>query len=128
MSASYLIIKLLNLIQRYWLSVTLFFLVIITIFSLTPLKELPPVPGSDKAHHFVAYAALIFPAALRKFDYWLLVGLFFVCWSGLIELIQPYVNRYGEVQDMVANTSGLLCGVILAILIRHFVILDSNPE
>lgn len=128
MSASYLIIKLLNLIQRYWLSVTLFFLVIITIFSLTPLKELPPVPGSDKAHHFVAYAALIFPAALRKFDYWLLVGLFFVCWSGLIELIQPYVNRYGEVQDMVANTSGLLCGVILAILIRHFVILDSNLE
>jgi len=123
-----LIIKLLNLIQRYWIFVTLFLLVIITIFSLTPLRKLPPAPGSDKAHHFIAYAALIFPAALRKFDYWLLVGLFFVCWSGLIELIQPYVNRYGEVQDMVANTSGLLCGVILAILIRHFLTLGSNPE
>lgn len=128
MPGTYLIIKLLSLIKRYWISVTLFLLTIITVFSLTPLKELPPVPGSDKTHHFIAYAALIFPAALRKFDYWLLVGLFFMCWSGAIELIQPYVNRYGEMQDMIANTTGLLCGVILAILIRHFITLDSNPE
>ena len=128
MPGTYWIIKLLSLIKRYWISVTLFLLAIITIFSLTPLKELPPVPGGDKTHHFIAYAALIFPAALRKFDYWLLVGLFFMCWSGAIELIQPYVNRYGEVQDMIANTTGLLCGIILAILIRHFITLDSNPE
>ncbi len=39
---------------------------------------------------------------------------FFFCWSGAIELIQPYVNRYGEWLDLAANTGGLISGFIVA--------------
>ena len=43
---------------------------------------------------------------------------FFIGYSGLIELIQPYVNRYGEWLDMLANTAGVVCGVALATAIN----------
>ncbi len=105
---------LLSTIRAHWLIITLLLLTTITTLSLWPLATLPDMPGSDKTHHFIAYAALMFPAALRKPRYWLLIGLSFVGWSGAIELVQPYVNRYGEWWDMAANTIGVLCGLLLA--------------
>jgi len=53
-------------IQRHWLNLSSTLLVCITALSLHPLNTLPEVPGSDKTHHFVAYAALAFPTAPRK--------------------------------------------------------------
>jgi VanZ family protein len=76
------------------------------------------VPGSDKTHHFIAYAALMFPVALKMHPKLLLLGLLFLVWSGAIEIIQPYVNRYGEWLDMAANTIGLIFGFIIAKLIN----------
>ena len=38
--------------------------------------------------------------------------LIFIAYSGMIELLQPLVNRYCEWADMLANSSGLACGVI----------------
>ena len=105
-----LVITLLNLIERYWIWVTLFLLTAITCLSLSPLKELPPVPGGDKTHHFIAYAALMFPTAIKKPKHWWAIVLGFVGWSGAIELLQPYVNRYGEFQDLLANIIGLIFG------------------
>ena len=106
-------IPLLTFIRNYWIAITLITITGITLLSLYPLGSLPSVPGSDKTHHFIAYAALMFPTALRKPKYWLFIGLFFVCWSGIIELLQPYVNRYGEWLDLAANTIGLVCGLLL---------------
>ena len=94
--------------------ISLFILTVITLLSLYPLESLPSVPGSDKTHHFIAYAALMFPAALKKPKYWPFIGLFFVGWSGAIELIQPYANRYGEWLDPAANTAGIVCGLLMA--------------
>lgn len=111
---------LLAFIRKYWISTTLFVLTVITILSLRPLPTLPPVPGSDKTHHLIAYAALMFPTALKKPKYWIALGLFFVAWSGLIEIIQPYTNRYGEVQDFVANIAGLGCGLLIAQIAKRF--------
>ena len=88
-----------------------------TFLSLWPLQQLPSVPGTEKTHHLVAYALLMFPAALRKPKNWVLIGLLFIAYSGLIELIQPYVNRYGEWLDMLANVTGVVCGAIVAGLI-----------
>jgi len=105
---------LLATIKAYWLFITLFILTVITILSLYPLENLPSVPGSDKTHHFIAYGALMFPVALRKPKYWLFIGIFFVFWSAGIELIQPYVNRYGEWLDLVANIIGIGCGFLVA--------------
>ena len=119
---------LLAFIKRYWISSTLFILMMITILSLRPLQMLPPVPGSDKTHHFIAYATLIFPTALRKPKYWQIIVLLFIGWSGAIELIQPYVNRYGEWQDLAANIIGLVCGYLLVQIVNWFFPVNSKQK
>lgn len=108
-----------SLIQKYWLHLTLLLLVSIATLSLWPAAYLPDVPGTDKTHHLIAYAALMLPTALRKPKYILAISVGFLAFSGAIELIQPYVNRYGEWLDMVANTTGVFCGWLLAQLLLH---------
>ena len=110
--------KLFQTIETCWLALSLALLAIITTLSLWPLDNLLLVPGSDKLQHFIAYSALVFPVALSQPQRWILVVIFFVLCSGLIELIQPFVNRHGEWLDMLANTSGVLCGVLLATAVR----------
>ena len=114
-------ITLLTFIRTYWIAFTLITLAAITILSLRPpLEALPDVPGGDKLHHFIAYAALMFPTALRKPNYWKFIGLSFIAFSGAIELLQPYFNRHGEWSDMAANTLGLVCGLLVVELIIYF--------
>ncbi|UUO25743.1 VanZ family protein [Colwellia sp. M166] len=103
-----------NFIKQFWQAITVIILILITVGSLFPVEHLPAAPGSDKTHHFIAYCALMLPTALRRPKYWLAFALFFILWSGLIELIQPYVNRYGEWLDMLANTGGVFLAVIIA--------------
>ena len=110
-------VKSTELISRYWIKLSLFILLAITILSLHPLENLPEAPGSDKTHHLIAYAALAFPTALRKPKRWPII-IIFALYSGLIELIQPYANRYGEWMDFLANISGLLVGIMLGFSIN----------
>jgi NhaP-type Na+/H+ or K+/H+ antiporter len=114
-------LKYLTIIKTNWAAFTLAILVAITFLSLWPLEELPSVPGSDIIHHLIAYALLMLPTALRKPDKWIILGLLFIAYSGAIELIQPYVNRYGEWMDMCANAAGVICGLIIAELIHFFI-------
>jgi len=67
-----------GVVRPYWTVITLFILFVITFLSLLPMDELPQVAGSDKLHHFVAYAGLIFFVALRKPKYWWAVMLVFI--------------------------------------------------
>lgn len=92
-------------------------MVCIALASLTPLPELP-APGSDKLHHFIAYGLLALPVSLvspKSLWYWLVI---FVVFGGAIELVQPYVNRYGEWFDWVANIGGIFIGFFLARMTR----------
>ncbi len=91
-------------------------LVVITFLSLTPLEALPEVHGGDKLGHFAAYLLLGFFSTLsRKSAQTLIWTLFIILlYSGLIELIQPYVNRHMEFGDFAANTSGAVCGAAIA--------------
>ena len=114
-------LQLTQFIEKYWLIISVTVLIVITVLSLTPLAHLPDVPGSDKTHHFVAYGALFFPVAFVKPKHWLLIALIFIVWSGVIELIQPSVNRYGEWLDFFANSAGIICGFILARLTNKIV-------
>ena len=95
-------------------------LALIAFLSLWPLDELPSVPGTDKTHHIIAYAVLMFPTALNKPNKWKLIGLIFIAYSGVIELLQPYVNRSGEWLDMAANATGIICGLLFAKLVIYF--------
>ena len=114
-------IPLTQFINRYWIQLSLAMLLAITALSLHPLDNLPEAPGSDKTHHLIAYAALAYPASLRKPKQWQAIITIFALYSGLIELIQPHVNRYGEWMDFLANISGLLIGIALAYLIDKLI-------
>lgn len=106
-----------HFISTHWLIITAVILSSITVLSLAPLDELPATPGSDKLHHLIAYAVLVIPLVFRKPKYWWFIVILFLGYSGLIELIQPYVNRYGEWLDMAANSLGIFCGLFIAELL-----------
>ncbi len=120
------IIAITNFIKQFWLGITIVILVLITVASLYPAQYLPSVPGSDKTHHFIAYCALMLPTALRRPKYWLAFALLFITWSGLIELIQPHVNRYGEWLDLAANTGGVLLAIIIAQALHGLIALKKT--
>ena len=107
-----------TMLRTYWIIITLFLLAVITLLSLTPLPNLPAMPGNDKTHHLIAYGILTFPVVLKHPKYWLWIGLFFICWGAGVELLQPYINRYGDWLDMAANGIGVLCGMLLALFIN----------
>ena len=121
-------IRLLTFIRSYWAPLTIAILAAITMLSLWPLETLPQVPGGDKTQHFIAYAALMFPAALRKPKYLLFIGLPFIAWGGVIELVQPYVNRYTSLLDLASNTAGIAFGLLAAKLINTPTAIELNPE
>ncbi len=121
-------VKILTIVKSYWKVITIFILSAITTLSLYPLGSLPVMPGSDKTHHFISYAVLMFPVALRKPNYYLFIGVFFVCWSGAIELIQPYVNRYGEWLDLAANTAGVASGLLIARILDWIFIVRTKTD
>ena len=87
--------------------------VAIMILSLTPIAELPDVPGTDKTHHIIAYAFLALPTAIALPKRFLIFSMIYIFLGGAIELIQPYVNRYGEWLDFAANISGVLLGTLI---------------
>ena len=89
-------------VSHHWLPLTVSLLVLVTALSLWPLPHLPEVPGSDKTHHLIAYAALAFPVALRSPNRWLFIVMAIMLYGGMIELVQPFVNRYGEWMDFFA--------------------------
>ena len=67
------------------------------------------------------------PSKVKVNWYYLpVIGLFFICWSGAIELIQPFVNRYGEFQDLAANITGLVCGFLAANLVTWLLPMNSE--
>ena len=109
------------IIRRYWLWLTVFLWLLITASSLWPVVLLPQVPGSDKTHHFIAYAALVFPVTFARPSQWLLVFFLLTAWGGVIELIQPYVNRWAEWLDLAANSAGACLGLMLAEVLRRLI-------
>lgn len=106
--------RFIDFIRCYWWQLTLFIMLLIAGGSLFPAAQLPSIPGTDKTHHFIGYGILMFPVALAKAKHFYIIALGLIGFGGLIELIQPYVNRYGEWLDFYANTGGLLCGYLLA--------------
>ena len=98
---------------------TVLLLLVITLLSLYPLPALPELPGTDKTHHLIAYGFLAFPAALKGPNKLTILLLCFVTFGGLIELIQPYVNRYGEWLDFIANTAGVALGATIGTYSKH---------
>jgi len=104
--------------QANWLSGAIAFAIIG--LSLSPLTQLPDVPGSDKTHHVIAYAVLAIPTAIAMPRRVWMMAFLYICLGGVIELIQPYVNRYGEWLDFIGNVTGVLISSVFGLLVDKY--------
>lgn len=98
---------------------TVVFTLAICTGTLTALPEKIDVPGTDKWQHLVAFAALVYPITVASRRYWIPVTVFASCLAALIEIIQPYVNRFGDIKDFQADMLGVFLGLLIGILVRR---------
>jgi len=92
------------------LLITFIFTILILIGTLTPLPQKIDAPGSDKWHHFIAFALLTYPLAASHKRLGIVVFIFGICLGASIEIIQPYVNRFGDIMDFRADVIGVCIG------------------
>ncbi len=87
-------------------------------FSLRPAMTI--IETSDKVLHALAYCAWSLTAllSLRNQLAQVVVALLIVLAGGLIELVQPMVGRVADWLDFAANTSGVVLGSLLTVLVR----------
>lgn len=104
---------------RHWLGLSMLALALLTVLSLLPLPAPSGVTGSDKLLHLVAWGLAVIPAALALGWRVLPVVVVFLAWSIAIEFVQPFVGRFLEVADMIANAVGLALGASLGIALRR---------
>jgi VanZ family protein len=106
--------------RRPWLWAGLWMLAIavVVVASLVPGKDLPPLPVSDKAEHFIAYAALSAGAVqlfARRLSWGFVCVLLVLLGIGL-EFLQAKMalGRMLDRYDALANTLGVLIGLATA--------------
>jgi hypothetical protein len=92
----------------------------ITLGTLLPQNSLPDAPGSDKLHHLLAFAALSFPVAFIRPKYIWAIFTLSLFYGASIEIIQPLVNRSGELLDFWSDAIGVVIGLTLAHSILWF--------
>ena len=105
---------------RLAIFLTIIFTIVICCGTLTPLPKSLDVPGSDKWHHFVAFSFLIYPLTVANKKCWIPIILFGLFFGALIELVQPYLNRFGDIQDFQADAIGVLIGFALGVIVYSF--------
>lgn len=104
---------------RIALRLTLGLALVVALVTLTPSQTLPPAPGSDKLHHFLAFGAVAFPIALARPHAFVWIVFAVSAYGAMIEAIQPYVGRQGDVMDALANSAGAIFGTTLGVLMRR---------
>ena len=108
---------------RFMTSAWIGYWFILTGLLLSPKLPAPPIQLSSKGlvAHFVAFTILATISTLagkaRKSHlttkWYCLWACAFITYGGLIELIQPMVNRGADWQDLVADTTGALVGILV---------------
>ncbi|RKF16254.1 VanZ family protein [Roseovarius spongiae] len=85
--------------------------------TLYPIQTPGSVPGTDKLHHLVAFAALALPLSWAWPRHALLVIVAAALYGGVIELVQPHVGRFGELSDWYADSIGAALGGALGAML-----------
>ena len=109
-----------NLIYNNWLVITVVLSVVIIFFSFFSITPPSAIQSPDKYLHTIAYLFLSFSASLRKPANYILIFIYFLFFGIIIELIQPYFNRYFELLDILANSIGILLAITFAVLLRKY--------
>jgi membrane associated rhomboid family serine protease len=89
--------------------------------TLIPLNMPASVPGSDKAHHLMAFALLTLPCAVLSPRSLVLLVPVAITYGGAIEWLQPKVGRHGEVADFYADLAGVIIGVGMGLFLRRII-------
>jgi VanZ family protein len=108
---------------------TLFWLAVGTTlyFTLRPITVL--VPGSDKTHHLLVFAVLsllasgAFPRARL-----VQLGVAMSVFGALIEFLQPFFRRSGELLDWAADTAGIVAALLIVAAARGMLFRSRNPR
>ena len=101
---------------RTGMVLTSVFILIICLGTLTPLLQAVDLPGTDKWHHYLAFAALTYPLTAASRRCWILIIAFGLAFGASIEIIQPYVNRFGDIADFTADAVGVLIGFSFGVI------------
>ena len=83
--------------------------------AIVPTSTPLPTTGWDKSNHVIAFSALAYlgQKAFSQNAFKLIIGL--IAFGGLIELLQTFTpTRFGEWQDLMADTIGIFIGLFIA--------------
>jgi hypothetical protein len=106
-------------IKNVDLYLTIILGITIAFATLIPAEKLPETPGTDKLHHLLAFSAFVLPVSLMRPNRGRVIFLTALILGGAIELIQPYMNRSGEMADFWADAIGAGLGILLGKRIRQ---------
>lgn len=120
--------------RAWWQGLGWLLVAAVAVLSLLPQPPQPPVLTWDKSHHLLAYGLLMYWFRQSFAPRWGWVA-FLVGLGVALEILQGLSGyRYFEWADMLANTLGVGCGLVLAatpagrLLARLDRRLSANPR
>lgn len=98
--------------------------------SSSPMRAWNALHIADKLQHFTAYAVLAFlPALHERRPAFVAIALGIIAMGVCLEFGQRLPEgRSFEVGDMIANTAGVMTGLILALPSRNWMFARSRPS
>ncbi len=92
------------------------------ILAVIPQQSVPGLtPFNDKGNHFLAFSVLTLLLLDGYRVKYLSAFVWMLMYGVLIEVSQLFaINRHGELLDVVADTVGVVIGILLYWLIRKF--------
>ena len=114
-----------TLSRQYRILLFLTYALVITVLSLLPAEQSPALNIWDKLEHFCAYLlfmVLAFPLG-HNHRWRLASGLGIVTYSIAVEYAQQLSpGRHTSIEDVFANSLGVISGYLLAWMIMYFVL------
>lgn len=107
--------------RALWIALSLGLAAVIGVLTLLPQPPMPKGPqGIDKLYHVLAFAALAFPTGLLQPRMLILVAPLAMLYGGIIEVIQPIFGRTADLNDLMADGTGILTGIVLGLVLRRW--------
>jgi len=116
--------------RKFWISILLYTVILVLCFMNTASLPKSPMPNFDKFVHFLMFMGLSGAAffdntrylrqSIRKRRIFWGSFLLPVLMGGLIEITQRYFGRTGDWFDFFSNVIGTLIGILICLLINHF--------